>query len=606
MDKPHRLAFFTEAVCFLLLLAAFVTIQVLIGGTRMVFSLPSYLAIGAAGVLAVLAFRREKPLPNGLCLAATVLFFTYALVRAWLSPVPYIARSDIYSVLAGLVVYLVTAYVLTGPKHRLAFVFCLLVLAIVHVFIGALQFRDASNFMPISWLRRYDYGARASGFYVCPNHLAGLLEVLGIFGASLVCWSRWPVWAKLLLAYAVGICYLGVILTGSRGGYLSTAASLIVFALLSLAVLRQTTGGLFWRVTGAAIVAAFLIGLTVVYAVGKSPALSSRAHNTFETSNMRVDLWQAALQQWKLNPVFGTGSATYLYYGRMFRTDRVQADPVYVHNDYLQLLAEYGLVGFLSMVLFAGVHIWRGSQSFRRLGPKRVAVSAQLPSNALALNIGALAAIAGYVVHSALDFNLHIPANLLLMAFVFGLLANEGIVRESAAATAGWHRLARFALPALGLLLAVQSGRILPGEYFAERARAALRDNQPVAATYFAHRGLSFDSSNPDLHFYLGLARIDNAESFEIPEAAASFYREATIALERARALAPQENIYALELATTLDAQERYEEAEWLFYEVLQRDPRSRSLRRSYEGHLQLWGGLLTPVPPPSKAESAP
>ncbi|MDQ6656360.1 MAG: O-antigen ligase family protein, partial [Verrucomicrobiota bacterium] len=427
-----------------------------------------------------------------------------------------------------------------------------------------------------------------SGFYVCPNHLAGLLEVLGIFGLSIACWSRWPVWSKLLVGYAVALCYVGLVLTGSRGGYLSAGASLLVFALLSLLTLRQTTTGLFWKISIPAAVAAIVAGALLVHVMGKSQLLSARAQNTFETSNMRVDLWQGALQQWKLNPIFGTGSATYLYYGRMFRTERVQGDPVYVHNDYLQLLAEYGAIGVAVIALFTGAHLSRGFRSFRRLGPKRVAVSPRLLSNALALNLGAIAAVCSYLVHSALDFNLHIPANLLLMAFVFGLLANEGVSRESSSpAPPDRQWIWKLALAGLSLLLLVQCVRLIPGEYFAERARAALRDEQPVAATYFARRGLEHDESNPDLSFYLGLARTENAERMTDPQAKASFYREAITAFERARAIIPQENLYALELASALDAQQRYDEAESVFHEALELDPRSAALRRYYERHLK-------------------
>src|SRR5205085_3031161 len=130
------------------------------------------------------------------------------------------------------------ASVFTEAKRRLLVLCVLLTLAIVHVGIGAIQFRDGENFMLIPFLQRFDYGRRASGFYVCPNHLAGLLEVLGVFGLSIVCWSRWPKIAKLLIGYVVAVCYVGVVLTGSRGGYLSTGTSLIVFALLSLLTLR--------------------------------------------------------------------------------------------------------------------------------------------------------------------------------------------------------------------------------------------------------------------------------------------------------------------------------------------------------------------------------
>src|SRR2546428_12884607 len=130
---------------------------------------------------------------------------------------------------------------------------------------------------------------------------------------------------------------------------------------------------------------------------------------------MRVDFWKAAIQQWKLQPVLGTGSGTYLFYGRQFRTDRVQPDPVYVHNDYLQLLAEYGTVGAALFVLFLTAHLRSGWKNLERLGFKRAPVSSRLLSNGMALQLGAIAAVSAYIVHSFLDFNLHIPANVLLL-----------------------------------------------------------------------------------------------------------------------------------------------------------------------------------------------
>src|SRR3954468_12512365 len=283
MEKSEGLSSFTEGLCFILMAAAFAGIQIMIAGTRKVFSLPFYGLLGVLGLLAVLSLRRPKPVPSSWCLPVTALFMGYILVRAWFSPVPYLTRSDFYSVVAGLVVYFFTACILTSAKQRMLFIGGLLLLALAHCFVGAFQFRDGNNFMPIAWLQRADYGRRASGFYICPNHLAGLLEVVGIFGLSIVCWSRWALWSKMLVGYATGICYVGLVLTGSRGGYLSTAFSLAVFAVLSLAILRRTRGNLFWNIGGAGAVAAIVLGAIALYAISKSPYLSGRAQNTFET-----------------------------------------------------------------------------------------------------------------------------------------------------------------------------------------------------------------------------------------------------------------------------------------------------------------------------------
>ncbi|MEP6808698.1 MAG: O-antigen ligase family protein [Chthoniobacterales bacterium] len=588
IEKSGKFSAVTEGLSLLILCAAFAIIQVLIGGTRMVFSLPAYALIGVAGFFAIFSWRRIKPRPSEPCLAVTAIFFGYIIGRALLSPVPYIARSDLYSVLGGLVVYFLVSCTVIGAKPRLILVTVLLALAMGHVAVGAIQFRDGTNFMPISWLQRYDYERRASGFYICPNHLAGLLEVVGVMGLSVVCWSRWPVWGKLVIAYLVGVCYVGLILTGSRGGYLSTAASLLVFGLLSLLILRRASGGIAWKIGLPAVVLALLVGVAVVFYVGKNDFLKQRAQTTFDTSNMRVELWKAALQQWQLQPVVGTGSATYLYYGRLFRDKQVQLDPIYTHGDYLQLLAEYGLVGAIGMAIFIGVHLRNGLRNFARLGPRRVTASQLLPSNALALNVGAIAAVSSYLVHSIFDFNLHIPANVLLMALVFGILANEGVMREKLAGNPLAQKVWRLAAAALSLVLLGLSLRLLPGEYFSERARMAVRDHQPGLALLFARKGLDYDPANPDLYHHLASAQMQFGDGAGAPEAAASFQRAAIAALEHARAIAPRELIYGLELAGALDSAGRFDEAEKVFQDLIRLDPKSDSLARYHQGHLKL------------------
>lgn len=597
---------FTEFLAVVLLIVALASIQVLIGGTRLLFSFPSYGLLAGVGILALFSLLQRKPKPHALCLTSAGIFFGYILWRALISPVPYLARADVYSVLGGLVVYLVIACVVTEAKPRMWIIVSLLLLAMVHVGIGAIQFRDGRNFMPISFLQRFDYGRRASGFYICPNHLAGLLEVLGVFGLSIVCWSRWPTWGKLLIGYAVAVCYVGIALSASRGGYLSVGASLLIFGCLSFAILWNTSSALFWRVGGASIVIAVLVLTSAVLLIGKSDFLSGRAQNVFEKTNMRVDLWQGAIQQWRLSPLLGTGSGTYLFYGRLFRTDRVQVDPVEVHNDYLHLLAEYGLAGAAGFILFLVFHLRAGFADFQRLGPKRVRVSTRPLSNGLALNLGAISAVAAYMVHSIFDFNLHIPANVLLMAFVFGILTNSGMHKEGSPSDLTLTMIfGRLALPALGVILALQCFRLLPAEYYTERSRTALRDYRPASSIFYALKGLAQERYNPFLYLYLGRARMLQGSSMRDSRAQESFYLAALTAFEAARALAPRDETFVLELAFAYDALGRFAEAEWKYQEAIALDPKSISVKKYYDGHVTRWGSAGI-TPPTDSKETAP
>lgn len=592
-----------------LVVAAFLSTQALIGGTRLLFAFPGYAMTAAAGVLGLFAIRRTRSLPDQICLVSAVIFFGYILVRASFSPVVYLARFDIYSVMAGLVIYFLTATVLTDSKPRLLILTCLIVVALGHVVVGAIQFRNGDNWMPISFLQRFDYGHRASGFYGCPNHLAGLLEVVGIFGLSITLWSRWPVWSKLLIGYVALVCYVGVVLTASRGGYLGVLMSLLVFAGLSLRIAGAAESALRLRIGAGAFVLAALAAVAVFMVIQKSDYLSDRTRTVIDNKNIRLDFWQAALKQWQLSPVIGTGSGTYLFYGRKFRNETVQMDPVYVHNDYLQLLAEYGLAGLATFLPFLLLHLRRGLITARRIGPRRIAVSHRLPSNAMALNLGALGAVSAYGMHSLFDFNLHIPANVLLMAFVFGILANSGVEQSPQPALRRWKLFSWGALMlALAAALGLQMERLVPGEFYGEQARTALRDHHPLSALSFAQRGLEFERLNPQLYYYLGRARCLAGDRQSTEAARASFYRAALPAYESARALAPLDETYWLELAFTYDSLGRFEEAEWMFHESRQLDPRSQAVRRYYDVHLERWKGeastLLQDDPPATEPRS--
>lgn len=586
----RRFSVAIEILAAVLLVAALLSIQTLIGGTRLLFALPAFGLLGIIGLLSLFSLRSVKPPADQYCLWSALVFFGYILVRAAFSPASYLARFDIYSALGGLVLYFFIACVLTSAKMRMSILACLLAAALVHVFVGAIQFSGGNNFMPISFLQRFDYGRRASGFYICPNHLAGLLEVLGIFGLSMVCWSRWPVWSKLLLGYATVACYAGVILSGSRGGYLSVAASILVFGILSVAILRAAGARAFLRLGIPIAVAAVIAMAAAALLIQRNEDLKDRTRNILDNKNVRLDLWQAAIEQWKLEPLLGTGSRTYQFYGRKFRTEQMQRDPIYAHNDYLQLLSDYGIVGLGALALFLVPHLRHGLSIARRMGGKRVAVSLRLASNTMALNIGALGAAAAYLVHSVFDFNLHIPANALLMAFVFGVIANPGVQYESIDRKSGSSMIFwKLLLPAAATILLVQAWRFAPGEYFAEKARTALRDNRYFSAIAFALEGLKHEREDPNLFYYLGKAKTLAGDAQAIPEAKRSFYEAAIAPFERARKLVPLDEVYVLELAFTYDALRRFEEAEWMYHIALALDPKSAAAKLYYTTHLERW-----------------
>ncbi|HEY0368020.1 MAG TPA: O-antigen ligase family protein [Chthoniobacterales bacterium] len=551
----------------------------------LLFAFPGFAVIGLAALIGV-AFAQPRAYPSTVCLAATAIFCAYILSRAAVTG-GYFARRDLFTVLAALVVYGTTATLVTSSRARLVIVLTLLAAAMINVVVGAVQFSRGDNFMLLSFLQRTDYGQRASGFLVCPNHLAGFLEVVGIFGVAVSCWSRWPVWLKMLVGYASGICYIGLALTGSRGGYVSTIASFVVFVALSILMLRAAFPARWFRF---GLIGAVTIALTAcagIVLIHESSFLSARASSVIDQKNVRMTLWKAAVQQWRLQPVIGTGAGTYRFYGREFRNEEMQNDPVDVHNDYLHLLCEYGLVGAAAFVIFFGAHLKYGCETMSALIKTTSTGGASALSNRTALFIGAWSAIGAYVVHSALDFNLHIPSNALLLAFVFGIAANPRSERHSTKTQQSLAIGTRWATALCAVLVLAATIRFAPGEFFTERARTALRDEDPVASLEFGRKAVAYDGSNPELFFYLGRAHMACAHRAEDRDQKRSCFEESVAAFRRATELAPLDGTYALDLAFAYDEMGRFEDAERMYSTARIRDPHSTAVSQLYSAHLQ-------------------
>jgi O-antigen ligase len=92
----------------------------------------------------------------------------------------------------------------------------------------------------------------------------------------------------------------------------------------------------------------------------------------------------------------------------------------HAHNDYVELLAETGVIGGLCCLLFV---VLLARSALARLKSPRNSLD-------LALHLGAVAACDGLLVHSLVDFNLHIPSNALLF-FLQAALASSPAVPTS-------------------------------------------------------------------------------------------------------------------------------------------------------------------------------
>lgn len=252
------------------------------------------------------------------------------------------------------------------------------------------------------------------GPYIYSNHFAGalILTVPSIMGFWLW-WSRHRVWPSVRagVALACGAAALGTIgfLVKSRAGALSFMLACLVFASLVVRARRprRVLGILTIACAGMIVCALATLLIPIRGWEGVLPAPWARIVEQL-WNDPRVLASHVATRMFAASPLLGTGIGSY---GDLFpRVARAKYVLYYAHNDYAQLLAETGLVGGAVACVIAGLLLLR----LRRFWLDDAAANQPLSA-------AAWASLAGIAVHSALDWNIHVPANAFLAALVAGL-----------------------------------------------------------------------------------------------------------------------------------------------------------------------------------------
>jgi O-antigen ligase len=269
------------------------------------------------------------------------------------------------------------------------------------------------------WLREPRHGGWIYGPYVNHNHYAGLMEMLIpiplIISLSHLAHEKERMAAGIAAAIMTGTVFL----SGSRGGML---AVLIEFLLLAVLVARQKRG--VRTAVGVGVFAIVLLSL-LTWLGGKqlTTRVFSIGHETRTeiSGGMRLSIDRDALSMFRRKPVLGWGLGAFPVVYPQFRSFYTNFFVNEAHNDYLQLLTETGILGFVVMIWFL-VALYR--TGIRKISNWTSSVSGSL-------TLACLLGITGILVHSFLDFNLQIPANAALFYVLCSLAAAPPLLQRS-------------------------------------------------------------------------------------------------------------------------------------------------------------------------------
>lgn len=570
---------------------AVLSVQGLYGGAmRPVFALPGLALTGLAGALGLVAvFWRNIPAPSVSAVFSVLAFAGWLIWREMESPDAWLAAGYLRLTVGCLVMYLLFACVVTNPFHRLAFVCLLLAAAVFQAGAAAWQFARPETGPLLPWLSEQlriwyapKWNHRGHGTYLNGNHLIWFLNFAGLMALALTCWGRWGLKTKIVCLYAALAVLAGALVTLSRGGFLGLGVGLVVFLLLSAQALA--VGARNRRIVAVLVVAAaVLAAITTGFSIFKSSFVVQQRVEILVNDSYRPVVFEAVLRQAQLEPLLGTGAGTFLFYGRIYREMISFSDDVYAHNDWAQIAADFGFPALFLLVVVVALHGAAGLSGLQEVLKKRMATHSRPQSHAAALLIGALAALAAFVVHSFFDFNMQIPANALLAAACLGMLANGGVTSGAALVFSSvFRRVACLAAGAAGLWLVVLVVNAAPAEYAWLQAENAQMTGRLEDARKLAVEGMKA-GGHDRLERTLGEIYLTAAMGAEQSAERQHWARLAAKAFEGALPGAPLDGRPHLLLA---EARVRLEQAsETRVIEAIRRDP---GQGRAYELYAEM------------------
>jgi O-antigen ligase len=258
----------------------------------------------------------------------------------------------------------------------------------------------------VFWFDKDGSSPSCFGPFVNRNHFAGYIEMaiplsLGYFISEI------ETKRKVFYGLGVFIMSLALFLSLSRAGMAVYLIDLLLALFLWLKRGFREQTNIVWLVSLFIIILLFfLTDFRVIF---------NRFISIFEGSLApifeRGYRWQDILRIWQDFPFFGTGLETFQVVASFYKSSNLQMVIVHAHNDYLQLLSETGIFGFLSIFLFFYLYF---SHILRILSQRH-------DRFVIILVLAGLVSLIGILIHSSVDFNLHIPANALLFFIIMGL-----------------------------------------------------------------------------------------------------------------------------------------------------------------------------------------
>ena len=365
------------------------------------------------------------PLPAGLLgLLSPQSLDIHSMTQSYpsLSLDVHATRQSALKTLCYLLLFCLTL-LLINDKHRIKLLAQVIVLGgVFQASYGALMTLSGLEYG--FFIEKEAYRGVATGTFINRNHLAGYLEMCLAVGVGLMLaelstraaadWRdsarrllRTLLGSKALVRLALVVMVIGLVLTHSRMGNTAFFVSLTAVGGFYLLAVRSIT-----RNTMIFFGSLLVIDLLVIGNFFGIEEVVERLQQTSVEGEARVDVFRDSLSIVRDYPLTGTGAGSFYSTYPMYDSGNTGFGFYrHTHNDYLQFASELGLPAFALLGFGVLASLW-------------AAIRAQLTRRDRLLQGMGFAATMGIVallIHSAVDFNLQIPANAAMFIILMAL-----------------------------------------------------------------------------------------------------------------------------------------------------------------------------------------
>lgn len=332
-----------------------------------------------------------------------------AASRPWdaISADPYQTRFFVLQLLA-LTAYLALLYRYASEERRLwILVHVVIAVAVASAIFGIV--RQATQQQELGFILPLLKQNQGYGQFLNKNHFAYLMEMafglgIGVILARGVRPDRVMIYVALLFPI-----WIALVLSNSRGGILAMFTQVLIATLWFLRPRVALRAAVLTGVVIAVLLGTLWVGgdrlVTNIESAG-----THFVGDTTRDGASRNEIWRATLKMFAAHPIAGAGLGGYWIGITAFHDASGSLTPQEAHNEYLELLSSGGLIGFL-------IGIWFAVNVVQRVRSNLNSDRGQIR----ALRFGAILGIAGVVVHSLVDFGLHMMSNALIFIVLIAI-----------------------------------------------------------------------------------------------------------------------------------------------------------------------------------------